>query len=67
MAQLKHKFKKKKKKKILSVKLKVKEPYPFKTKPKAIMKDIFILNILIVEAIIKYEMRRDNMSYKEVK
>ena len=47
-------------------KLKVKEPYPIKIKPKTMTKDMFVLNILIVEAIIKYEMLRYNMTYKQV-
>ena len=47
-------------------KLKVKEPYPIKIKPKTMTKDMFILNILIVKAIIKYEMLRYNMIYKQV-
>ena len=37
-----------------------------KIKSKATTKDIFISNILTVEAIIKYEVLRDNMSYKQV-
>ena len=45
---------------------KVKEPYPIKIKPKAMTKDMFISNILLVEAIIKYKMQRYNMSYKQV-
>ena len=44
----------------------MKEPYPVKIKPKSITKDMFISNILIVEAIIKNEMLRNNMSYKKV-
>ena len=47
-------------------KCKVKEPYPIKIKPNAVMKDIFISNILTIEAIIKYEMLRNNMSYKQM-
>ena len=39
-------------------KRKVKEPYPIKIKPKAMMKDMFISNILTVNAIIKYELLR---------
>ena len=59
---------KKKKKKIKSypLKRKVKDPYPIKLKPKLIAKDMFISNILTVEAIIKYEMLRYNMRYKKV-
>ena len=45
---------------------KVKEPYPIKIKPKTLTKDMFILNILTVDAIIKYEMLRYNTSYKQV-
>ena len=48
------------------LKLKVKEPYPIKIKLKVMAKDMFISNILIVEAIIKYEMLQYNMSYKQV-
>ena len=57
-----------KKKKIKSnpFKRKVKDPYPIKLKPKPIAKDMFISNILTVEAIIKYEMLRYNMRYKKV-
>ena len=47
-------------------KLQVKQPYPTKIKLKVMMKDMFISKILIVEAIIKYEMLRYNMSYKQV-
>ena len=47
-------------------KRKVKEPYPTKIKPKAMTNDMFISNILLVEAIIKYKMQRYNMSYKQV-
>ena len=47
-------------------KVKVKESYPIKIKPRAMTKDTFISNILIVEAIIKYEMLRYSMSYKQV-
>ena len=35
-------------------------------KPKALTKDMFISNVLTVEAIIKYEMLRYNMGYKQV-
>ena len=58
----------KKKKKIKSYPFnrKVKDPYPIKLKPKPIAKDMFISNILTVEAIIKYEMLRYNMRYKKV-
>ena len=35
------------------LKLKVKEPYPNKIKSKAMMKDMFISNILTDEAIVK--------------
>ena len=44
----------------------MKDPYPIKLKPKPIAKDMFISNILTVEAIIKYEMLRYNMRYKKV-
>ena len=37
-----------------------------KIKPKAMAKDMFISNILTVEAILRYEMMRYNMSYKSV-
>ena len=47
-------------------KVKVKESYPIKIKPRVMTKDTFISNILIVEAIIKYEMLRYSMSYKQV-
>ena len=47
-------------------KRKVKEPYPTKIKPKAMTNDMFISNILLVEAIIKYKMQWYNMSYKQV-
>ena len=47
-------------------KVKVKESYPIKIKPRAMTKDTFISNVLIVEAIIKYEMLRYSMSYKQV-
>ena len=47
-------------------KVKVKESYPIKIKPRAMTKETFISNILIVEAIIKYEMLRYSMSYKQV-
>ena len=47
-------------------KRKLKESYPVKIKPKVKTKDMFISNILTVEAIIKYDMLRDNMSYKQV-
>ena len=47
-------------------KCKVKEPYPVKIKPKAMTKSMFISNILTAETIIKYEMLRYNMSYKQV-
>ena len=56
----------KKKKESYPFKLKVKEPYQIKIKPKAMTKDMFLSNILIVEAIIKYKMLRYNMSYKQV-
>ena len=42
-------------------KLKVKEPYPNKIKSKAMMKDMFITNILTDEA-----MLQSKMSYKQV-
>ena len=45
---------------------KVNKSYPIKIKPKAITKGIFISNILTVQAIIKYKMLQDNMSYKPV-
>ena len=57
---------KKKKIKSYPFKRKVKDPYPIKLKPKPIAKDMFISNILTVEAIIKYEMLRYNMRYKKV-
>ena len=57
---------KKKKIKSYQFKRKVKDPYPIKLKPKPIAKDMFISNILTVEAIIKYEMLRYNMRYKKV-
>ena len=57
---------KKKKIKSYPFKCKVKDPYPIKLKPKPIAKDMFISNILTVEAIIKYEMLRYNMRYKKV-
>ena len=47
-------------------KRKVKEPYLTKIKPKVMTKDMFISNILTVEAFTKCEMLRDNMSYKQV-
>ena len=47
-------------------KCKWKEPYSMKIKPKTMTKNIFISNILTVEAIIKYEMMRYNMSYKHI-
>ena len=47
-------------------KRKVKESKRMKIKPKAVTKNIFISNILTVEAIIEYQMLRDNMSYKQV-
>ena len=43
---------------------KVKEPYRMKITRKAMTKDMFILNIL-TDKIIKFEMLRDNMSYKQ--
>ena len=43
------------------LKLKVKEPYPNKIKSKAMMKDMFISNILTDEA-----MLQSKMSYKQV-
>ena len=59
-------LKKKKKIKSYQFKRKVKDPYPIKLKPKPIAKDMFISNILTVEAIIKNEMLRYNMRYKKV-
>ena len=47
-------------------KRKAKETYPIIIKPKAMTKDMFISNILTVEAIIKYEMLRDNIRYKQM-
>ena len=49
-----------------SFKRKAKEPYPIKTKRKVITNDMFLPNILTVDAIIGYEMLRDNMSCKQV-
>ena len=46
-------------------KSKAKESYQIKIKPKSMIKEMFILNILTVKEIIKYEMLRDNMSYKQ--
>ena len=47
-------------------KFKVKEPYPIKIKPKTMTNDIFISNILTVDAIIKYEMLQHNISHKQL-
>ena len=43
-------------------KRKVKELYPIKIKPRA----MFISNILTVEAMMKYKILQDNMSYKQM-
>ena len=43
-------------------KRKVKELYPIKIKPRA----MFIYNILTVEAMMKYKILRENMSYKQM-
>ena len=56
----------KKRPKSYPFKRKWKEPYSMKIKPKTMTKNIFISNILTVEAIIKYEMMRYNMSYKHI-
>ena len=56
----------KKRPKSYPFKRKWKEPYSMKIKPKTMTMDIFISNILTVEAIIKYEMLRYNMSYKQM-
>ena len=49
-----------------SFKRKAKEPYPIKINRKVITNDMFLSNILTVDAIIECEMLRDNMSCKQV-